>query len=679
MFTVDKILQEFKRFKIVSPKVPSENSGKMSSQTNKNKFSINQLKERFLECGICQEEYNEGSKTPRLLPCLHTLCSDCLRRLVHNNVIECPFCRSNYQLNTTQDVEDYPKDNTRRDLLQFVGEDLNIICKVCEDKSKAKYRCRNCADFLCEQCYRAHRRTKYTKEHKVLRIEELKSDPEMFKDFIYEGFCAVPGHETVPLKLYCAAKECCKPICYNCAVSEHRDPTKHPVQNIVDVYEDKKLDLEKNLEDLKSTRKEMLEKKEHVDKEVAKVQPTLERVDEDIEKAFGDCIKLLEFRKSYLKEEAKVIIAKKRNQLEQQSGSYRDYIERLDTGIQFTEETLIYKDVAGLLEIEDTINKRLQNLQGEKLEGEPKTNAQLQFQPTKMSTDFESFCSRMGSISSTEAYPPNTKINVPQQVQVGKESTISISLYTVTGEPVVFKNIGLAVEITDNDGNLEKPPISYHKEQISIKLTPMTAGIYHIAIRALGGKLLLGKTEFEVQQYPELVHNQDRKADVVAHQVQQTQIGENRNAELKVDKKSVFGVTIDVTKNELGQNIEYKYQERTIKRQRILTLNKCTNIKTILDLLHQANGKGLLFQKTEKNEIIWNQVIPFKEIKSDVLNMNHDFTDVSIIQKINKKCHYQNNLISCQLYVFLIVQEDIIGLEVSPSVTDICINWKKKL
>uniref|UniRef100_A0A8D0DN28 RING-type domain-containing protein n=1 Tax=Salvator merianae TaxID=96440 RepID=A0A8D0DN28_SALMN len=51
------------------------------------------------ECGICYETYKStsGRHLPKLLWCYHSLCLDCLRKLVNQNntfsFVVCPFCR----------------------------------------------------------------------------------------------------------------------------------------------------------------------------------------------------------------------------------------------------------------------------------------------------------------------------------------------------------------------------------------------------------------------------------------------------------------------------------------------------------------------------------------------------------------------------------------------------------
>ena len=49
-----------------------------------------------LICNICLEEYKNNfnsEKTPRILSCGDTFCTQCLKKMRKNNIIECPICR----------------------------------------------------------------------------------------------------------------------------------------------------------------------------------------------------------------------------------------------------------------------------------------------------------------------------------------------------------------------------------------------------------------------------------------------------------------------------------------------------------------------------------------------------------------------------------------------------------
>ncbi|XP_064084497.1 uncharacterized protein LOC135200103 [Macrobrachium nipponense] len=58
---------------------------------------------RAKECGICNQEFDEASRCPRLLPCSHCICTYCVKRLLEDNSKFCPFCRQEFRQSSEQD------------------------------------------------------------------------------------------------------------------------------------------------------------------------------------------------------------------------------------------------------------------------------------------------------------------------------------------------------------------------------------------------------------------------------------------------------------------------------------------------------------------------------------------------------------------------------------------------
>ena len=54
--------------------------------------------ESFLTCSTCLCNYDGGDHNPKLLPCSHTICIECLTRIVatfaRDSQFRCPICRS---------------------------------------------------------------------------------------------------------------------------------------------------------------------------------------------------------------------------------------------------------------------------------------------------------------------------------------------------------------------------------------------------------------------------------------------------------------------------------------------------------------------------------------------------------------------------------------------------------
>lgn len=56
-------------------------------------LNLDDLKDEYLVCDVCGDEYGEEPQEPRVLPCLHTFCTKCLEGMVRDWTIICPTCR----------------------------------------------------------------------------------------------------------------------------------------------------------------------------------------------------------------------------------------------------------------------------------------------------------------------------------------------------------------------------------------------------------------------------------------------------------------------------------------------------------------------------------------------------------------------------------------------------------
>ncbi|KAI8520409.1 hypothetical protein Bbelb_001630 [Branchiostoma belcheri] len=192
---------------------------------------ISQISDDFLECTICLEPY----KNPKVLPCLHTFCKGCLEKFVaqqgegKDGNFPCPTCRIETEL-PGGGVEGL-KDNffvlSLKDAVDVhtklsSGSTDAISCSTCDEGNVATCWCRQCDDFLCQDCLTAHRRVKLTRDHDTLSLEELKSrstsNPLAFKS---QRQPTCPEHSGEELRFYC--QTCQSPICRDCLVLEHKD------------------------------------------------------------------------------------------------------------------------------------------------------------------------------------------------------------------------------------------------------------------------------------------------------------------------------------------------------------------------------------------------------------------------------------------------------------------------
>ena len=179
-----------------------------------------------LECGHCNELLQE----PVILPCLHSICRRCLISIYGQHesrgVISCPECCEDID-KPDEGVDGFPENFFSKGLLSVYRAKTarDIKCKICELQKRdnfATFKCLNCADFLCDDCSRAHNQTRMTIGHTVEPLADLTGgsrDKEMRDMQIIN----CPEHNGEPIKYYC--ETCGIPICRECQLESHANHT----------------------------------------------------------------------------------------------------------------------------------------------------------------------------------------------------------------------------------------------------------------------------------------------------------------------------------------------------------------------------------------------------------------------------------------------------------------------
>uniref|UniRef100_A0A5F5Q356 Protein PML n=1 Tax=Equus caballus TaxID=9796 RepID=A0A5F5Q356_HORSE len=165
---------------------------------------------QFLRCQGCQAE----AKCPKLLPCLHTLCSGCLEV----PGVRCPIC----QAPPPPGADWLALDNVFFESLQRRLSvyrqivEAQAICTRC--KESADFWCFECEQLLCAKCVEAHQ---WFLKHEARPLQELRN--ESVREFLDSTrksnniFCSNPNHRTPTLtSIYC--RGCSKPLCCSCAL-----------------------------------------------------------------------------------------------------------------------------------------------------------------------------------------------------------------------------------------------------------------------------------------------------------------------------------------------------------------------------------------------------------------------------------------------------------------------------
>ncbi|XP_070550077.1 E3 ubiquitin-protein ligase TRIM56-like [Ptychodera flava] len=137
---------------------------------------LEEISEDFLCCTICLEQF----KSPKILPCLHTFCEQCLGTLVEKTGSQsCPECRQQYQLplGGVPEIKDH---FFMSNLIEIFKQRLQsmqgteIRCAGCQENT-ATHKCVECKHYICNNCVKAHRNLPITQTHQLMTIGEYET------------------------------------------------------------------------------------------------------------------------------------------------------------------------------------------------------------------------------------------------------------------------------------------------------------------------------------------------------------------------------------------------------------------------------------------------------------------------------------------------------------------------
>ena len=176
--------------------------------------------EQEITCAVCHEHYRE----PKILPCLHYYCIECLQRLAERvgHPVPCPECRREaaFPLN---DARQLPTPFFVHRMIDFYGRmekaqgKKEALCESCSG-GKAEAFCRHCREFICAKCVKSHRRMKAFKGHEITSMEQLRVGGVRKISALEAPFKKCEAHDEV-VKLYCYT--CSQLICRDCVIDDH--------------------------------------------------------------------------------------------------------------------------------------------------------------------------------------------------------------------------------------------------------------------------------------------------------------------------------------------------------------------------------------------------------------------------------------------------------------------------
>ncbi|XP_051565984.1 tripartite motif-containing protein 45 isoform X1 [Myxocyprinus asiaticus] len=333
-------------------------------------------------CRVCNRMFRD----PKILPCLHTFCADCVRQLepfsVHglngerlspedelhgrsSVTVMCPECDSEVDL-PTSGVDGLSTDHLALD--EVFAETLlienSVLCDLCSDSNAGK-RCEVCCVNLCEFCSQAHRRQKRTSSHSIQSLQELKSQGRLTRPVL----CSLhPGQE---LRLFC--EPCDLTVCLECAATFHRDHHCSPAREVISRHGDRIKDLV--VRSLRPRLSRLEESLRRVDISQETLQTRTDTLAGEIRAFARGYASAVEAHCCSLLRSLEDVRLQRRNQLHLQKAQLQQALSDVRSGVDFAERLLTCGSDAEILSAKGVTLRRLMKLVESGYEPHPTTVA----------------------------------------------------------------------------------------------------------------------------------------------------------------------------------------------------------------------------------------------------------------------------------------------------------------
>ncbi|XP_009916753.2 tripartite motif-containing protein 66 [Haliaeetus albicilla] len=265
-------------------------------------------------CLVCKWDLRK--REPRMLPCLHSFCKDCLPDLIqgyscipteyevlYEGILSCPVCKQTcFARNVVENffLKDFATGNSA----------MAKCCSTCKEKRPAHSLCTSCNKWLCSSCTEEHRHGKETGDRFFsVSLKGCTATEDEGSEFSL--FC--PVHTQEPLKLFC--ETCDILTCRSCLLTEHKE---HRFRHLDEALQNQRLILENVITKVEEKKNGIQVSAKQIEDRLLEVKHLYKKVENQIKMAKMVLMNEINKRTNILLEQLEKITSERKQKLEQQ-------------------------------------------------------------------------------------------------------------------------------------------------------------------------------------------------------------------------------------------------------------------------------------------------------------------------------------------------------------------------
>ena len=452
-------------------------------------------------CGVCSKPYID----PRILPCLHSFCVQCLRckteKIDSQQVFKCPTCNQtasipvggasvlpqNLHLGFEVEVAGY---------MSKMVSNGEVCCDHCMDGSSgpAVVFCCSCRQFLCKFCHEHHKRGRQLSKHSMVGLDQEGAKQLQTTMKPREQHCLLLNHEDNKLKFYCKT---CKSISCSCAIVSHKS---HDVTELSTVAKVHREEITGALESAGKVVTQLIESNTGNDKMIEQVELSKRNALLVIKQAFEMLYKRLDERKEALLAELEEISLSKTTALTLQKEEFGILLQDILHYTEVASDILQTHTDHEIVALDGLISTQL-HATVKRVQTTPLTpNQHSNFAVSLKTDDLMKELSKFGDVVDVSSFSSTWTSTSVAKAKTGYQ--LKVESNTSQRKRYPFGGVKVKAEMRpkgDFKGKVVYGEVEDHRDgTYTITLTPQTAGPHQLLITMDGQHVQNSPCEMDV-------------------------------------------------------------------------------------------------------------------------------------------------------------------------------------
>ena len=429
-----------------------------------------------LSCKSCSKSFSD----PRLLPCLHVFCKDCLEPLYSQDegTITCSTCNKTSSCKPPAQLPRHLRIERDSTLSSMQQNPQETLCDGCDENNKAEAYCEDCIYPICSDCIDIHKGLRVFKKHSVVSLTQSQSVA------VKRVSCIL--HPQQAVKYYCSTCSCL--VCSECLFT-HKEHECGRIDN-TKLLKKEKDELQSVLPGVEEAISPIVKAAKNINDVVKRIRVNKDRAKGEIDKTFKQIADAVENRRLELIQEVENSAIAKSTRLEIQKKGF----DKISTGLQLALESgnTACKEYSSteVLAVKGTIFKASNDLlqESRSIDLQPVSNGSLSVAIDN--TQLIESISSLVSIVTASSYPPRCSlIDINSKLAIGaakgSECVVTLQTRDEKGEDLTEGTAKVLAKVTDPSSGSEVSECvisDLDNGQYEISFNNCTVGQYQLSI-----------------------------------------------------------------------------------------------------------------------------------------------------------------------------------------------------